>query len=613
MRAVIRFLSRGHAGAVEQRDRIFEGDAITIGRATDQVLHLKDRRVGLQHARIFRSGDRILISASAVSGVIVNGAVRRDAELHAGDVVLIGSNIIKLVPPPPGLDVALTFELDPSARTAEALRERPRLDLGNTRLSRRAASWVLFILVAVACLLLPLFAVKSPDARPMLRASFLPSDSAWSSGPLHSAHQNLASRCETCHEQPFVRVKSAACLECHGTSVHRHVGASLAVKRLDVARCASCHAEHNEPATLVRTDAELCVSCHGQLERVLADPEASARVTDFAREHPEFRVSMLVPRSSSEASNEWELQRQVLGSEGFAEQSRLKFPHDTHLDPRGIKAPEGTAVMSCGDCHASEAGGARMQPVRMEEHCQSCHRLDFEPADPTRQVPHGAVTRVVQTLNEYYSARYLEGYPDALARARPGRPVARPGVQLLPAERARLLAAASDQANRVARDLIERRTCQDCHFVQAGAVDAPHPDPLPEGARGMDARADDFPFPLSPAGEGWGEGVEWSVAPVLLTSEWMPKAHFNHARHSTALSDCESCHAARESHEAADVLMPRIDACRECHTGTQGIRSADNQVASTCTLCHSFHVPINPLWDDVDNGPSGFARTSEGQ
>jgi predicted CXXCH cytochrome family protein len=222
-----------------------------------------------------------------------------------------------------------------------------------------------------------------------------------------------------------------------------------------------------------------------------------------------------------------------------------------------------------------------MQPVRMEEHCQSCHRLDFEPADPARQVPHGAVTRVVQTLHEYYSARYLEGYPDPLAEARPDRRVARPGVQLSPGERKRLLAAASDKAWRVARDLIERRTCQDCHVVEVVA------------------------------GEGGGEGVPWRVLPVLLTTAWMPKAHFDHARHATTLSDCDSCHEARESHEAADVLMPRIAACRECHGGTEDIRTAQNRVASTCMLCHSFHVETNPLWDHVGEHPSGFARISQ--
>ncbi len=582
MRAVIRFLSRGHAGAVEQRERIFEGDAITVGRATDQVLHLKDRRVGLQHARISRSGARIVLSASSVSGVLVNGAVRRDAEIRPGDVVQVGSNILKFVAPPQGFDVAFTFELDPAARVAEAVRERPKLQLANTRLNRRLASWVLFILTGVASLLLPLLAVKSPDARPRLSASPLPTDHAWSSGPLHSAHQNLASRCEGCHQQPFVRVRSSACLECHGTSTHRHVGADVALEQFDGARCARCHLEHNEPASLVRTDAGLCTDCHSRLDRLLEDPSAALRVTDFAGEHPEFRVSLLVPRDRAAAvDGEWTLQRQTLGASALTEQSRLKFPHDTHLDPKGIKAPGGTVVMTCGDCHVPETGGARMQPVRMAEHCQSCHRLDFEPADPERQVPHGAMPRVVQTLTEYYSARYLEGYPDPLANARLGRPVARPGAQLSAAERARLLAAASDKAQRVTRDLVERRTCQDCHVV--------------ETMSGTETR------------------TPWRVQPVLLTSQWMPKARFNHARHATALSECDSCHAARESHAAGDVLMPRIEACRECHTGTRDVRLTDDQVASTCTLCHSFHIETNPRWDDIGQGPDGSAPISNGR
>ncbi|HSD74351.1 MAG TPA: cytochrome c3 family protein [Steroidobacteraceae bacterium] len=580
MRAVIRFLSRGHSGAVEQRDRLFEGDAITIGRATDQVLHLKDRRVGLQHARIFRSGERVLISASAVSGVLVNGAVRRDAEIRPGDVVQVGSNTLKFVAPLAGFDVAFTFELDAAARAAEAVHERPQLDVANTRLNRRVASWVLFIAIAAGGLLVPLVAMKSPQARQALDATFMPTDHAWSSGALHSAHQNLADRCEACHEQPFVRVRSSACLECHGTSVHRHVGMQTHVTKLDSTRCANCHAEHNEPATLVRADADLCVGCHGRLERMIEEPAAMSRVTDFGREHPEFRVSHLVPRSASAAANEWMLQRETLGAEGLREHSRLKFPHDKHLDPKGIKAPEGTVVMKCADCHVPEAGGRRMQPVRMEEHCQSCHRLDFEPADPTRQVPHGAVTRVVQTLNEYYSARYLEGYPDPLANARPARPVVRPGVQLSKAERARLMAAASEKAGRVARDLIERRTCQDCHEVEV-------------------------------ASEKDG-GIPWRVLPVLLTSQWMPKAHFDHGRHATSLSDCETCHAARESHEATDVLMPTIAECRECHGGTNATRSAANRVASTCTLCHSFHVETNPLWEGVGQHRSGFAQIVPG-
>ena len=74
MRYLIRFLSKGAAGSVEHYDKIVDDPTITIGRATDQVLHLKDRRARLQHARIeARDGD-VHISTRAMAGVTVNGA-----------------------------------------------------------------------------------------------------------------------------------------------------------------------------------------------------------------------------------------------------------------------------------------------------------------------------------------------------------------------------------------------------------------------------------------------------------------------------------------------------------------------------------------------------------
>ena len=48
MKYLIRFITRNAAGGVEQNDKIVDAPAITIGRATDQVLHIKDRRARLQ-------------------------------------------------------------------------------------------------------------------------------------------------------------------------------------------------------------------------------------------------------------------------------------------------------------------------------------------------------------------------------------------------------------------------------------------------------------------------------------------------------------------------------------------------------------------------------------
>lgn len=570
MRAVIRFLARGTAGTVEQRDKVFEGDAITLGRATDQVLHLKDRRVGLNAARIFRRGDRVLITSNEVAGVIVNGLLCRDAALGPGDVVAIGSNTLRFFEPPAGLDVAFTFELDATARTVEVARERPVLQLAETRLAKRSWSWALFVLVALACLIVPALGMKQPGLRASLRASPLPDDGLWSSGPLSAVHQNLSTTCESCHAEPFVRVRNEACLECHAPTLHQHASAEARIERLQGERCTACHLEHNEPASLVRRDARLCGDCHANLESILGRTHDSGAATDFATAHPEFRLTLLEPGSSRDPP-QW--RRVKLEAAAGSEHSRLIFPHDVHLAAQGIKVPTGSVVMKCGDCHQPEESGARMRPIRMEQHCESCHRLDFEPADPERTVPHGDPDRVLQTLIEYYSARYLEEYPDPYATARPARSVARPGVALDTAARSRALELARAKALATARDLFERRTCQECHAVTATVDEAGAP--------------------------------QWQVAPAVLTREWMPKAHFDHARHSTALTACETCHAAGASKQASDALMPGIKTCRECHGGSSPSALAHDRVPSDCTLCHSFHIPANELWVGVGHLPAG--------
>ncbi len=533
MRALIRFLTRSATGTVEQRERVFEGDSLTLGRATDRVLHLKDRRVALKHARILHSGGRILISSSATAGVIVNGAVQRDAQLRVGDTVGIGSNLLKLFDPPAGFDLAFTVELDPAARAVETAPLTPRLDL---RLRTRWVSWALFVGVLAACLFIPALGVKDADLQQALRTMPFPDDGWWRSGALHAAHGTLDSTCEKCHEQPFVRVRDGACLSCHAGSLHSHAESHATFAD---ARCTDCHAEH-QPAQLLRAGDQLCAGCHENTEENHKNHiDMKFIATDFLTDHPPFREADA-----------------LLGGQ---DRSGLKFPHDVHLDPAGLKAPQGTVVMGCADCHRPEPGGARMQPIRMETHCQNCHRLDFDPADPQRQVPHGDAGQVLQTLIEYYSARYLESYPDPLALARPSRMAQRPGVVLNAAERERALELARAKAQVTARDLFERRVCASCHEVRA-------------------------------------EGSRWRVEPAQLIGRWMPRARFDHSRHATAASPCESCHAAKDSGAAEDVLMPDIGQCRQCHAGSRSAHTAENLVPSACTLCHDFHVPSRPPW-----------------
>jgi predicted CXXCH cytochrome family protein len=533
MRALIRFVSRGPGGAVEQRDRIFDGDAITLGRATDQVINLKDRRAELEHARIVRAGGRFLVSSRALTGVLVNGTVCRDAPLAVGDALQIGANVVTLIAPPAGFDLAFTFELDTSVDTRAVAAPALALTLQEVGARMQPWAWALSIVVLIAALVVPWLSSPQSGALLPTRQTVLPSDHAWQSGPLHIAHANLSAKCESCHQRPFARVADQACLTCHATALHRHVSPqNRQPPVLAMTRCASCHREHDEPSTLARNDEQVCISCHANPQH----PAQSGPAADFLRQHPAFAVTRI------------------------RDESHLKFPHDVHLDPKGIKTTTSREVMTCAGCHEPQAGGARFQPITMQHHCQRCHSLSFDPRAPERNVPHAGPEIVLESLLEYYSSEYLQGYPDVLNTARPVRKVARPGVDLSAAQRARVLTRARAQAEITARDLLERRACSVCHEVQRGKV-----------------------------------ASSWTVTPVTLRAVWMPKARFSHASHATSLTPCKTCHAAEKSKRATDMLMPAIESCRACHGGSHS--AAPTQIASSCTSCHDFHNAQYPLWE----------------
>ena len=238
--------------------------------------------------------------------------------------------------------------------------------------------------------------------------------------------------------------------------------------------------------------------------------------------------------------------------------------------------------MKCADCHVPDAGAAGFAPIKMEAHCASCHRLDFDPAEPERAVPHGDPAEALRVIVGHYSARYLGGYVDPKAAA--DKVALPPGIDIAPAERAQLLGPARERALRVATDLFERRACVDCHEVRREGTAA---EPL------------------------------WKVTPVKLPDIWMPQARFDHAEHGTSLTPCSTCHTAETSKTASDVLMPRIETCRDCHGGergeaapvvgvpvvgapvaaAQGTAAASTaRIPSACIDCHGFHGPEQPLW-----------------
>ncbi len=546
MKTLIRFMTRSAAGAVEHSDKFVTADVITIGRATDQVLHLKDRRARLQHAEIRRSNGEFHITSSALAGVMVNGRSQRDTRLVTGDVIEVGANILRVIDPGGEADFALSFELSETAKTEDIATDWTRKAEGVAGMDKRRLSFILVGVVALFALILPAMSLLHPSVASVMRGSgVLPDDGLWLAGPVHTAHSATRTECDTCHVSLFRRVPDAACQECHAVS--RHV-AETPHAVLGDARCASCHLEHNEPQELVKQHQGLCADCHEDLPGDVPLQDAA----DFLDAHPDFRVSLLMPESLADGSVEWNVEHVTLAESLTAERSNLRFDHAVHLDESGIVTPEGRRVVGCVDCHQPEPGGARMRPISMDEHCSSCHTLTFDAEDPTRTVPHGDPEGVVQALIEYYSARLLGTDPDAQEQR-----LRRPGQTLTRADRDRVAAEARVQAMSVAEDLFERRACVNCHEVS-------------------DVDSDEMP---------------WRVEPVRLTSSFFPHANFTHAAHDTEATGCDSCHNASASSSSADVLIPGIASCRDCHGSAVSRRNDASQIPSTCVMCHSFHFP----------------------
>ncbi len=545
MKALIRFITTTAAGGTEQHDKIVVSEAITIGRATDQVLHLKDRHARLQHAEIKRQNGEIHIVTSALAGVAVNGRSQRDARLVPGDVIDVGANILRVLQPVAGVDFAISFELSADARSEDLAADWSTPRSGLAGFSKRQLSWILFTSVALFALVLPSLSLMDPSIASLMRGSaLLPDDGFWLAGPLHNAHSVTGNECQNCHESPFIRVQDSACMACHVAD--KHVAEpSHAV--LGKARCASCHLEHNEPAQLVNRHQGLCADCHSDLPVNIALEDAS----DFLDAHPDFKISLLVPSLLSDGSTGWVANHSLLSESQGAERSNLKFDHQVHLDEAGIVTPEGRRVVDCADCHRPEPGGARMRAISMDEHCSGCHTLNFAADDPSRQVPHGDAEAVMQVLVEYYSARLLGADPDAVEQR-----VRRPGPSLSREDRDRAAAEARVQAIAVAEDLFERRACVNCHDVSR---------------------------------RGNNEEAPWYVAPVRLTESFFPHANFSHAAHDTEVTNCDGCHNASQSQSSGDVLIPGIESCRDCHGSGVAWRNNASQTPSTCIMCHSFH------------------------
>jgi hypothetical protein len=551
--AQISLVTRRPRGGVSLKPTQVTAEVLHLGRGTANEVLLPDVRVGVTEATIQLRDSGLVLSKHGPNPVSVNGVATATTALKAGDEILIGPYKITIVEPPADIDAALTVELiSPLGDDFARVQAQSVIGLERTWLGKRPTAWLaaLAILVVFAALPVAAYLVNAtPDPRaPSSAPRLLPAvvEQAWNVGEISNPHKNFARECRSCHETAFTTVRDEACLGCHDAIQH-HVDAprfpNLVINKIP---CGGCHHEHRGAHGVINQAQALCTDCHLDLKRTAANAELRD-VGDFGERHPEFRVTVVADAAAKTRA------RVDLGSEARpVDHPNLKFSHKGHLDP--IAWPRQMRKLACPSCHVTEPGGGLMQPIAFTRHCAECHdsSLKFEASAPDRAVPHGNAALAQRSIKDFYARVALEGgvgdlSAPAVVRRRPGTPLAEP-------ERLEALAWAEQRAA-AARSFVfdDLRGCGTCHDVDRG-------------------------------------GPEFKIAPVLLQTQFLPKAQFNHGKHTTV--SCEGCHAARASIASSDVLIPGIATCRNCHGG----ESAGAKVRSTCISCHDFHKPgIGPL------------------
>jgi predicted CXXCH cytochrome family protein len=573
MKLLLARLTRNKQGQIARSEETIEADAILIGRGADAKLHLPDPRVALQHAtfRKAQSG-KVSIDTDGAT-IVIDGAFTTASVLRPGQRIQLGPYTMEVLAASEDVDfektivlaagqnqdydLAVTLELtEPLPEQTETKAADYKTSLNQTWLSKRGFSWVFFIVLALGFLGWPVYhammpkAAKSAELQPKLPA--ITPDGAWDPGPLDSGHASFGRDCTQCHKTPFVQVKNEDCESCHKTVGWHFPMETDAAKKIHTAvfsadesegRCAACHRDHKGPNALKRQDSPMCTDCHGALKT--KHPEVGIpNVANLKTDHPPFKLSMLVP---GKVGKDAIVRVSQSDKAKLVEKSNLKFPHDVHLAPKGVRGPNGKQVMECKNCHAPDETGIRFKPTTMKEHCQDCHSLEFEPKATTRQVPHGNIADVVATVNEFYAQSALFGRPiDQLDRVNE-RPGNHPNVG--PTKNIQWV---NQKAQTIVTEMMEKRACFACHEISR---------------------------------VGTGEEQTWQVAPIAITQHWLPKSRFPHNQHDTF--ECSKCHDVAKSKTSADVAIPDLANCQSCHSGNA--REID-KAPGTCATCHGFHV-----------------------
>lgn len=575
MSFIVKYRSTTSGGREIVRPNEIDKDMLSIGRGADCDILLTDLSVTPHHATLTRqSSTQVRVESEKNLPLLIN-----DRSKTRGTINVVRGGSVRIGPHRLTVRAGIDDEADKIVILVDKDEVEEKADAGalfslkGKIPGKRLSAWAFALLILAACLAWPIYTFYETRAESD-RGDGYHADTMWISGPLSEHHANLANDCQACHQQAFVSVRDNACVTCH-QDVPDHADAedmAMAEPEPGAWRgfllsvgdafnrprrsCASCHLEHEGSGEMAAAPQQFCSDCHTDLDGRVETDLANAH--DFGSDHPEFRPRIMTTPGDISGSIA-RYRRASLDSENLRENSGLKFPHELHLSQTNgvarmaqrLSARYGFGeALDCANCHVPTADGVRFEPITMEANCQMCHSLAFDRIGGTiRTLRHGEPEMVAADIRAFYRSTSPRRPVDlsGMSRRRPGddnraRTVGR--YQFAAARR-------YGRADRAIRAAFTRGgACFDCHQTQ------------PTNNRAT-------PF---------------DIVPVRQIGRYMHLGWFDHKAHET--EDCGSCHVAETSESSADVLLPGIATCRECHTGGAG---GGDLVASTCAMCHSYH------------------------
>ncbi len=552
------------------QDNEIQCDKLRIGSARTAQIQLCGEKITNNHLVIDFSQGKAQFQCKKPHHVLHNGVASNKGSLAVGDDIHIESHRLTVIPAPAGFGFALEVRVDTELQN-HALESAYSTTLATAGWGTRRTAYIASLLVIVFAIAWPLashFQSATPSTNGEEKTTLahpkimLTGNQFWSSGPLLSAHKvAVGNNCVACHEQAFQQVTNAACESCHHLNDHAQMFESFSLPQGHNVEndCQGCHKEHNDPPSLIVNADGLCTDCHSVdlHNTTTTDAPNIAAVSGFTLDsHSTFKLSYLQSREiivDTKKTFTWEEVKHDASS-NTEENSNLKFNHQVHFSAEKMRFTDKPDGMACNDCHRLLADNEHFAPITMENDCASCHELKFDTDNLERELPHGKPKEVLHMLQEHFVRMYTD--PDYKAPSNSNRR-RRVGVDESSDACTKGFQCGMQKAEQEARAQFTQGTCNYCHQVEENESN------------------DIF--------------ERWQVLPVHINNDWYPQARFDHASHLTQNKDestaCLSCHQADVSEQSADVLIPGIDNCVDCH----GDVSVKEKISLNCISCHAYH------------------------